>query len=94
MSDEEDIHGDDTSSSTRAIGASGAIVTLEPDDFARLLKMAEKSLVVTAISGWKKHNYHYLSSYKGLIFYTKSKVKLSFPSSTELITSKHIWVPS
>ncbi len=94
MSDEEIISYDYSYSNTRAIKASGAIVTLEPDDFARLLNKTEKSLVVMALGGWRKHDYHYLSAYKGLIFYTKSKVKLSFPGGTELITSRHIWIPS
>jgi hypothetical protein len=93
MSDRQLIDQDHYSG-TQAIKASGAIVTLDPYDFARLLKKTEKSLVVMAISGWRKHNYQYISAYKGLIFYTKSKVELSFPSGTELITSKQIWIPS
>ncbi len=77
----------------KAIKASGAIVSLEQNDFAVLLSKIEKPLVVMAKGGLRKRNYQYLTAYKGLVFFTKSAVQLSLPAGTELITSKRIWIP-
>jgi hypothetical protein len=78
----------------RAIKASGAIVSLEPEDFSRVLARTEKPLVVMAMGGWMKRNFQYLTSYKGLFFFTKSERELMLPSGTEIISSKKIWIPS
>jgi hypothetical protein len=37
--------------------------------------------------------YKYLTSYKGLIFYTKSPVPLELSMSVEVITAKKVSVP-
>ncbi len=77
-----------------AIKASGAIVRVEPGDFEAILERTEAPLVVIAQGGVFKTKYHYLTSYKGLIFYTRTPVPLALPSKTELINAKKIWVPS
>ena len=38
-------------------------------------------------------SYQYLTSYKGLAFYTKSPAPLDLPSDTELVQAKSISVP-
>lgn len=76
-----------------AIKASGAIVSLEPDDFETILNKVEAPLVVCAQGGVFKTKYHYLTAYKGLIFYTKAPEPLSLPRKAELINAKKIWVP-
>ncbi len=77
-----------------AIKASGAIVRVEPGDFEAILDKAEAPLVVCAQGGVFTTKYHYLTAYKGLIFYTKTPVPLEVPRKAELIGAKKIWVPS
>jgi hypothetical protein len=77
----------------RAIKASGAIVRLEPEDFARILSRATKPLVVIAKGGLFKSNFQYLTAYKGLIFYTKSSTELMLPGDVEIISAREIWIP-
>ena len=77
----------------QAIKASGAIVSVEADNFMAILSKAEKPAVVVAIRGFRKKKYQYLSGYKGLVFYTKSNIPLQLTSDTELIVAKKIWIP-
>lgn len=76
-----------------AVKASGAIIKMEPDDFSKILAKAEKPLVVISRSGWKKKNYNYLTSYRGLIFYTKTSSALMLPGDADTIAAKKIWIP-
>jgi hypothetical protein len=78
----------------RAIKASGAIVSVEPDDFLSIVSKGDKPLVVMATGGFIKKNYQYLTSYKGLAFFTKSPVPISLPGDIELVTADKIWIPS
>jgi hypothetical protein len=77
-----------------AIKASGAIVNVESDDFETILRRAETPLVVCATGGVFSTKYYYLTSYKGLIFFTKTPAPLSLPGRAEVINAKRIWVPS
>jgi hypothetical protein len=77
-----------------AIKASGAIVNVEPGDFEVILDKAQAPLVVCAQGGVFTTKYHYLTAYKGLIFYTKTQTPLVLPPKTELINARKIWVPS
>jgi hypothetical protein len=77
----------------QAIKASGAIVSVEPDVFIKLVSRVEKPLVVTAPGGVFKKNYQYLTAYKGLIFFTKAPSPLMLPGGTEVIVAQKIWIP-
>ena len=77
-----------------AIKASGAIVRVEPGDFEAILERTEAPLVVIAQGGVFKTKYHYLTAYKGLIFYTRTPMPLALPPKTELINAHKIWIPS
>lgn len=77
----------------QAVKASGAIVSVEPNDFMTILSKADKPVVVVAISGFRKKKYQYLTGYKGLVFYTKSNAPLQLTSETELVVAKKIWIP-
>lgn len=77
----------------KATKASGAIVKVEPDVFQKIVGKMEEPLIVRAEGGWRTKHYKYLTSYKGLFFFTKSPVELSFMSRTELICAGKIWVP-
>jgi hypothetical protein len=77
-----------------AIKASGAIVNLEPGDFEAILEKIQAPLIVFAQGGVFKTQYHYLTAYKGLIFYTRTATPLVLPSKAEVIVARKIWVPS
>jgi hypothetical protein len=38
-------------------------------------------------------DYRYLTSYKGLAFYTRARAPLDLPAGTELVQARKIWVP-
>ncbi|MCU0913797.1 MAG: hypothetical protein MUC88_04435 [Planctomycetes bacterium] len=76
-----------------AIKASGAIVSVEPAAFETILKKAEAPLVVHARGGVFTTKYHYLTAYKGLIFYTRTPTPLLLSPQVELIHARKIWVP-
>lgn len=69
------------------------IVRVEPDDFVGIVKRQPGALVVHATGGFFTTNYRYLTSYKGLAFYTKARAALDLPPGTELVQAKDIWVP-
>ena len=76
-----------------AIKASGAIVQLEPEGFIAILQKSKDPLVVYAEGGVFSVNYQYLTSYKGLIFFTKSRTPLRLPVGAEIVNAKKIWIP-
>jgi hypothetical protein len=77
----------------QAIKASGAIVSVESTDFITILNKVERPLVVCSQSKFISTKYHYLTAYKGLIFYTKSLSPLTLRPSAESINAKKIWIP-
>lgn len=78
----------------QAIKASGVIVGLEPDEFQKILRRQEAPLVVEALSGFRNKTRHYLTSYKGLAFHTKTKDRIILPSRAEVVLAKKIWLPA
>ena len=78
-----------------AIKASGAIVQVDPADFALLLSRTANPLVVMAPGrwGWFGSNWNYLTSYKGLIFFTRCDEPLDLPAGTERVSAGRIWIP-
>ncbi|MPY89679.1 MAG: hypothetical protein GEU99_17375 [Luteitalea sp.] len=77
----------------RAIKASGAIVRVEPEDFLHILQRQREPLVVHATGGFLTTRYLYLSSYKGLAFFTKSPSALQLPGDCEIVKARKIWIP-
>jgi hypothetical protein len=77
----------------QAVKASGVIVRVEPDDFLAILRRQPAALVVHATGGFFSTNYQYLTSYKGLAFFTKAPAPLDLPAGTELVQAQSIWVP-
>jgi len=77
----------------QAIKASGVIVKMDPEEFLRILERQQAPLVVHATGGFFSTNYQYLTSYKGLAFFTKASSPLDLPHGTEVIESKAIWIP-
>jgi hypothetical protein len=76
-----------------ATKASGVLVRLEPEEFARLLNRMKDPLVVVAEGGFFAKNFQYLMSYKGLAFFTKSDNALALPPAAEVVTAGRIWIP-
>jgi hypothetical protein len=76
-----------------AIKASGAIVKVKPADFGIILSRNENPLVVIAESHFFGSSFKYLTSYKGLCFYTKSSQPLQLPGKVELVAADKIWIP-
>ncbi len=63
----------------QAIKASGAIVRVEPEDFLKILGQERRSLVISAPGGFLSGGYEYLTSYKGLAFFTHSPDPINLP---------------
>lgn len=73
--------------------ASGMIVSVTPENFSAILARTEKPLVVHATGGLFSTTYQYLTPYRGLAFYTKSRRPVELPAGTELIAAESIWTP-
>ena len=76
-----------------AIKATGVVVRLEPGEWLSILKRAENPLVVVAQGGMFKTKYQYLTSYRGLAFFTKSPTALVLPGRADVITAKSMSIP-
>jgi hypothetical protein len=77
----------------QAIRACGVVVRLEPDAFLDIVQRQKGALVVHATGGFFTTNYQYLTSYKGLAFFTKSPEPLTLPAEIELIQAGSIQIP-
>ena len=77
-----------------AIKASGAIIRVEPDQFQKILNRQDAPLVVEAIGGFRNRTRQYLTSYKGLVFHTKTTDRIILPSRAEVVFAKKIWIPA
>ena len=76
-----------------AIKATGVVVRLEPREWLSILKRTENPLVVIAEGGMFKTKYQYLTSYRGLAFFTKSPTALVLPGRVDVITAKSMSIP-
>lgn len=76
-----------------ATKASGAIIKMEPEEFRKIVNRAGECLVVIAESKFFSTSYKYLTSYRGLFFYTKTSRPLTLPSTAETVRAKNIWIP-
>ncbi len=77
----------------QAVKASGVIVRMEPEEFLAILHRQPGTLVVHATGGFFSASYQYLTSYKGLAFFTKSTLPLRLPDDCEVVNAKAIWIP-
>jgi len=77
----------------RAARASGVIVRVKPEDFGALLRRMTDPLVVASQGGFFKKYYEYLTSYKGLAFYTRSPEAIQLPAGAEVVAASRIWIP-
>lgn len=77
----------------QAVKASGVLVRVTPLDFQKILDRQEEPLVVSARGGVFRSTWQYLTSYKGLAFFTKTPEPLMLPGRALLIEARSIWVP-
>lgn len=77
-----------------AIKASGSIVNVEPQTFAQILRKIERPLIVYYQGGLFSAKHQYLTSYKGLTFFAKSREQIDLPRGVEVIVAKKLWMPS
>jgi hypothetical protein len=79
-----------------AIKATGGIVHLEPSVFMKLFTADSATLVVASeeFGFLGNRRYKYVTSYKGLTFFTESKTSLSLPTEAEVLTAVKIKMPA
>jgi hypothetical protein len=78
----------------QAVRASGVLMRLDPAEFLGLLARVKNPLIVAAEGGVFTSKYQYMTSYKGLAFYTKSKTPLDLPHDAELVEARTLWTPA
>ena len=76
-----------------ATKASGAIVKMSPGEFMKIINKSEEPLVVFAKGGFLNRKFRYLTSYRGLFFFTQALEPLALPSKAEVIAADKIWIP-
>jgi hypothetical protein len=76
-----------------ALKASGALVRVEPQEFQKILSRQEEPLVVRAAGGLFKSKFQYLTSFKGLVFYTRSSEEIMLSGRALLVAADSIWIP-
>lgn len=76
-----------------AIKACGSIISIAEIEFQAIVARSENPLVVWASGGFFSTSYKYLTSYRGLTFFCKSKSEITFPQNVELINAKKISIP-
>lgn len=77
----------------QAIKGSGAMVNLAPNDFIALVSRCSSPLVVMAKGKFSTTKFQYLTSYKGIAFFTKSPSPLDLPMDAERIVAEKMWLP-
>jgi len=77
----------------QAVKASGVLVRLKPEEFLKVLKRIEAPMVVVSPSKFFSRKTSYLTSYKGLAFFTKSLDRFPLPGGCEVIAAGSIWIP-
>ncbi|HYW73019.1 MAG TPA: hypothetical protein VE961_18475 [Pyrinomonadaceae bacterium] len=76
-----------------AIKASGVIVKVEPEVFAKLLARVDNPLVIYSQGGLISTHHDYLTSYKGFAFFARADEQIPLPSTAEVIVAEKIWIP-
>jgi hypothetical protein len=77
----------------QATKASGVIVRMEAEDFQQLLHRIREPLVVIAPATRFRKKVQYLTSHKGIAFFTTTVDQLHIPGGAEVVAAKQIWIP-
>lgn len=76
-----------------AIKSSGVIVRVPPKVFLAILEKRPDAMLVHAQGGFFQRHERYLTSYKGLAFFTRSDEPLPIPKHVEQIEAAKISLP-
>jgi hypothetical protein len=76
-----------------AVKASGVIVQVDAEDFLAIVNWNAEPLVVHATTGLFSTKHQYLTSYRGLAFYTKIAEPIPLPPHAQLVEANKIWIP-
>ena len=76
-----------------ALKASGVVIRLEPHAWLALLARMDSPLIVVAPGGVFRKHVRYLTSYRGLAFFTQSDAALMLPSRAEVVQAKSMSIP-
>lgn len=78
----------------QALRSFGIITHVSPEVLLEILNKQEKPLILESLGGFifRKH-YRYLTSYKGLAFFTKSHNPIAIPKTAEVINVKYLNIP-
>lgn len=82
-----------TAATANALKAFGTIIYVEPDEFLKILSFQKDPLIVQARGGFLSKSFRYLTSYKGLAFFCKSRTELNLPVESKRIPAKKIMIP-
>lgn len=78
-----------------AIKAFGAIVKVDSTVFMSIVSKVNDPLVIRAQEKiFTRVVNKYLTTYKGLIFYTETRENLSLPAATEMMKADRILIPT
>ncbi|MCK5841028.1 MAG: hypothetical protein KAH31_02585 [Candidatus Sabulitectum sp.] len=80
-------------SMANAVKAIGSIIKLDPEEFQKVLVLADSPLVVIAAGGVFTKWHKYVFSFKGLTFYCKSNTELMLPGGSRIIKARKISIP-
>ena len=89
------MHGGATHAAAiaNALKASGVLVRVDAGDFIAILRRVDEPLVVVSYGGVFRKQHKYLTSYKGLAFFTKSPTPLVLPPRVEVVQAKAFSMP-
>lgn len=87
-------HGGSAAAAVRkAIKASGVIVHVEPEEFSSILRKADQPLIVYSPPRLLLRRHRYLTSYKGLAFFTQSTEQIDLQRNVEVVLARSLWMP-
>ena len=78
---------------SNAIKACGSIVEVDSRNFSKIVDTNPDSLYVSTLGGVFTTHYKYLTNYRGLNFYCKTKKPIHFPDSAEVIHAERMAIP-
>jgi len=76
-----------------AVKACGTLIHVEPNEFIKVLTFQKNPLIVRTKGGFISTSYKYLTSYKGLAFFCKSRTELHLPAESQLIHANKMAIP-
>ena len=86
-------HGEAAAAIRKAIKASGVIVHVEPAEFTNILRKVDQPLIVYSPPRLLMRRHQYLTSYKGLAFFTRSAEQIDLPRNVEVVVARSVWMP-